>query len=84
MRSSSGTSFEHADFMVCFSRFYWLTLHNCITMHSTKKHKVTAYIKSYLIICHHSVYCLHPGVFHEEGLYRGIRGLTINVANSSR
>ena len=55
--------------------FYWLTMHTSITMHGTNNINLTANIKSYLIIWHHSVYCLHPSVLHKEGLHRGLRYL---------
>jgi len=44
-------------------------------MHDTNNIQLTAYIKSYHIIWHHTVYCLHPSVLHEEGLHRGLRYL---------
>ena len=58
--------------------YYWLTIHNCIKLHGTINIQLTANIKSYLIIWHHSVYCLHPSVLHEERRNRGVRYLAQN------
>jgi len=53
--------------------FYCLTIHNCIKLHGTNNIQLTANINSYHIIWHHTVYCLHPSVLHEEELNRGVR-----------